>query len=135
MLTSLISLLLPEGGAASAQGAQAAAADAGNAADSMAAAGGSGWSTIIMIVAMIAIFYFLLIRPQQKQQKKIREMRNSMRVGDSVVTSGGIYGKITEINDTTNTMIISIADGVRIKVDKGSVFASPEDAAAAQQQK
>ncbi len=130
MLTSLISLLIPEGGAATAGGAATQAA--GQASDA-AQAGGFNWSSIIMIVAMIAIFYFLLIRPQQKQQKKLREMRDSLKSGDQVVTSGGIYGKITEINDKTNTMIISIADGVKIKVDKGSVYATPEDAAAAQQ--
>ena len=130
MLTSLISLLIPEGGMATAGGAANQAA--GQAADA-AQAGGFNWSSIIMIVAMIAIFYFLLIRPQQKQQKKLREMRNSLKAGDQVVTSGGIYGKITDINDQTNTMIISIADGVKIKVDKASVFATPEDAAAAQQ--
>lgn len=130
MLTSLISLLIPEGGAATAGGAANQAV--GQTADATQA-GGFNWSSIIMIVAMIAIFYFLLIRPQQKQQKKLREMRNSLKAGDQVVTSGGIYGKITDINDQTNTMIISIADGVKIKVDKASVYATPEDAAAAQQ--
>lgn len=131
MLTSLITMLIPEGGAAAAGGTATQAA--GAATDTAAQAGGFNWSSIIMIVAMIAIFYFLLIRPQQKQQKKIRQMRESMKAGDQVVTSGGIYGKITEINDQTNTMIISIADGVKIKVDKASVYASPEDAAASQQ--
>ena len=92
-----------------------------------AAAGGqSQWSGIIMIVAMVAIFYFFMIRPQQKKQKDIQKAREALQSGDKVVTSGGIYGKIKEIGDIY--MIIEVADGVKIKVDKTSVFASSEDA-------
>lgn len=92
-----------------------------------AAAGGqSQWSGIIMIVAMVAIFYFFMIRPQQKKQKDIQKAREALQSGDKVITSGGIYGKIKEIGDIY--MIIEIADGVKIKVDKTSVFASSEDA-------
>ena len=83
------------------------------------------WSSILMMVAIFAIFYFLMIRPQQKRQKEIRKSREAMKVGDKVITSGGIYGKIKEINETNFS--IDIADGVRIKVDKNSVFASAED--------
>lgn len=90
-----------------------------------AAAGQSQWSGIIMIVAMVAIFYFFMIRPQQKKQKAIQKSREALRTGDKVVTSGGIYGKIKEIGDVY--MMIEIADGVKIKVDKTSVFASTED--------
>lgn len=91
-----------------------------------AAAGGSQWSGIIMIVAMVAIFYFFMIRPQQKKQKDIQKAREALQAGDRVITSGGIYGKIKEIGDIY--MIIEVADGVKIKVDKTSVFASSEDA-------
>lgn len=81
--------------------------------------------SIIMIVAMIAIFYFFMIRPQQKRQKDIQKAREAMKVGDKVVTAGGIHGRIKEIAD--HSMLIEVAEGVRIRVDKGSVFASPED--------
>ena len=90
-----------------------------------AASSTQNWSSILMMVAIFAIFYFLMIRPQQKRQKEIRKSREAMKVGDKVVTSGGIYGKIKEINDTN--FLIDIAEGVRIKVDKNSVFASSED--------
>jgi preprotein translocase subunit YajC len=90
------------------------------------ATGQSQWSGIIMIVAMVAIFYFFMIRPQQKKQKDIQKAREALQTGDKVVTSGGIYGKIKEIGDIY--MIIEIADGVKIKVDKTSIFASTEDA-------
>lgn len=91
-----------------------------------AAQGGSGWSSIIMIVLLIAIFYFMMIRPQQKKQKEIKKFREGLAKGDNVITAGGIYGKIKEISDTY--IILSIADGVTIKIDKGSVYPSAADA-------
>lgn len=75
---------------------------------------------MIMIVAMILIFYFFMIRPQSKKQKEIKKAREALQSGDKVVTAGGIHGKIKEISDTT--VIIEIAQGVSIKVDKTSVF-------------
>lgn len=80
----------------------------------------SPWSSLIMIVALIAIFYFLMIRPQQKKQKEIKKFRENIKVGDSVITAGGIHGKVTAIKEETFT--IAIAHEVHIKVDKGSVY-------------
>lgn len=91
-----------------------------------AATGGSQWSGILMMVVIIAIFYFFMIRPQQKKQKDIQKAREALKVGDRVITAGGIYGKIKEIGDIY--MLIEIADGVRIRIDKTSVFASAVDA-------
>ena len=85
------------------------------------------WSGIIMIVALIAIFYFFMIRPQQKRQKEIRKFREGIKVGDKVITAGGIYGKVRNINDTT--FQIEISEGVKIIIDKGSVYHSAADAA------
>ncbi len=79
-----------------------------------------------MIVLLIAIFYFMMIRPQQKKQKEIKKFREGLAKGDNVITAGGIYGKIKEISDTY--IILSIADGVTIKIDKGSVYPSAADA-------
>lgn len=92
------------------------------------AAAGGNWSGMIMIIAMIAIFYFFMIRPQQKKQKEIRKAREAMKSGDKVVTAGGIYGRIKEVKETT--FIVEIAAGVTIKIDKGSVYPTVEDAAA-----
>lgn len=80
-----------------------------------------------MIVALIAVFYFMMIRPQQKRQNEIKKFREGLKVNDSVVTAGGIYGKIKGIDDTTFN--IEIAQGVRITVDKGSVYPSAQQAA------
>jgi len=91
-----------------------------------AAPGGStGVSGILMMVLIFVVFYFFMIRPQSKRQKEIKKQREAMQPGDKVVTSGGIYGKVKEIKETT--VIVEIAENVRIKVDKNSVFASTED--------
>lgn len=88
---------------------------------------GGGMSSLIMIVALIVIFYFFMIRPQQKRQKEIRKFREGLKAGDKVITAGGIYGKIRNVNDTT--FQIEIAEGVKIIIDKGSVYPSAADAA------
>ena len=90
------------------------------------AAGGGTWSSFIMIAILIVIFYFFMIRPQQKRQKEIQKAREALKVGDKVITAGGIYGRIKEIGDIY--MVIEIANGVNIQIDKASVFASMEDA-------
>ncbi|MDU1890701.1 MAG: preprotein translocase subunit YajC [Dysgonomonas sp.] len=86
--------------------------------------GGSG-GMIIMMVALFAIMYFFMIRPQQKKQKALQEARNAIKVGDKVVTAGGIHAKVKEVGDTY--FVLEIADGVRIKVEKTSVYVSAED--------
>lgn len=91
------------------------------------AAGGSSMSGILMMVLIFVVFYFFMIRPQQKKQKEIKKQRESMQAGDRVITSGGIYGKIKEVKED-GTLIVEIAENVRIKVDKNSVFASAADA-------
>lgn len=79
---------------------------------------------LIMIVAMIAIFYFFMIRPQNKKQKEIRKAREALGVGAKVVTAGGIYGKIKEIESTT--FIVEISAGVAIRIEKTSVYPAPQ---------
>ena len=90
-----------------------------------AAGGASSYSGILMMVLIFVVFYFFMIRPQSKRQKEIKKQREAMQVGDKVVTSGGIHGKVKELKDTT--VIVEIAENVRIKVDKNSVFATAED--------
>ena len=86
--------------------------------------GGIG-STLLMMVAIIAVFSFFMIRPQQKKQKDLQKSREAMKVGDKVVTSGGIHGRIKEVGDTW--FLVEVADGVRMKFEKASVFASSAD--------
>lgn len=91
-----------------------------------AAQGGNGMMSILMIVALFAIFYFFMIRPQQKRQKEIQKFRESLTKGSKVVTAGGILGTIKDVAE--NYFVIEISDGVRIRVDKGSVYPSAADA-------
>ena len=91
---------------------------------------GSGWGFWIMILARILIMYFFRIRPQHKKQKELANFRNNLQVGDEVMTAGGIYGRIRVVEATY--VMLEVADGVRIKVDKNSIYAN---VAEAQQQK
>lgn len=90
-----------------------------------AAGGGAMGSSLIMMVAIIAVFYFFMIRPQQKKQKELQKSRAAMSTGDKVVTAGGIHGRIKEVGDTW--FLVEVADGVRIKFEKTSVYASSKD--------
>ena len=83
--------------------------------------GAAGFSGFIPIILMFVIFYFLLIRPQQKRQKEHRNMVSSLKKGDRIITSGGLHGRITGIDDTTLTL--EIADKVRVKVARSNVSA------------
>lgn len=92
-------------------------------------AAGSGMMSILMIVVLILIFYFFMIRPQSKKQKEIRKFREGLQAGDKVITAGGIFGKIKEVKDTY--IILEIADNVKIRIDKGSVYPSAAEASQA----
>ena len=81
---------------------------------------GSSYSMIIMFVVLIVVFYFFLIRPENKKKKQLQEMRDSLAVGDSVTTIGGIMGKIVSIKDDTITFETG-EDRVRIQVTKWAV--------------
>jgi preprotein translocase subunit YajC len=71
-----------------------------------------------------------MIRPQNKKHKEIQNFRNNLYVGQEVITAGGIYGKVKEIED--NVIVLEIASGVKIRIDKNSIYAN---AAANQQTK
>ena len=82
-----------------------------------APAGGGIMQSLIMFVPLILIFYFLLIRPQSQRQKKHRAMIDAVKKGDTVVTAGGLVGKVTKVAETEVT--VEIAEGVRVKAVKG----------------
>ena len=76
-------------------------------------------SLIVPTMLIIGIMYFLMIRPQQKRLKEHRDMVASIRRGDTVVTSGGIIGKVAKVDE--NELQVEIADGVKIKVVRSTV--------------
>jgi len=88
--------------------------------------GAGGFSGFIPLILMFVIFYFLLIRPQQKKTKQHREMISGLKKGDRIITSGGIHGRITGLDETTLT--VEISDRVRVKVARGNVGAKIETA-------
>ena len=71
------------------------------------------------LIFLFVVFYFLLIRPQKQQQKQRQEMLNALKVGDKVLTSGGIYGTITKV--TENSLRVKIARDVEISVSRAGV--------------
>ncbi len=88
-------------------------------------AAGGGMNGLLMMALVFVVLYFFMIRPQVKKQKEVKKAREAMKAGDKVVTAGGLYGKIKEMKDTT--VLIEIADGVKVTVDKNSVFAQASD--------
>ena len=82
-------------------------------------AGGGQFQFALLMAAFIALFYFMLIRPQQRRAKEHQTLVSKLAVGDEVVTSGGLLGRITEVGDTFVTL--EVADGVRVKVQKVQV--------------
>ena len=91
-----------------------------------AAAPQGGGMMCIMLIAMFAIMYFFMIRPQNKKQKEINNFRKSLQLNQRVITAGGIHGTVKEINDSD--VMLEIANNVRIRVDKNSIFAAAADA-------
>ena len=82
-------------------------------------------TSLLPLVLIIVVFYFFMIRPQVKRQKELKNYRNSLQKNDKVITTGGIYGKITDVKEQTVT--IEIADNIRIRVDKSAVLKDPSD--------
>jgi preprotein translocase subunit YajC len=92
-----------------------------------------GWTFWVMMIAIFVVFYFFMIRPQQKKQKELQKQRDALTKGSKVVTAGGIYGIVKEVQEST--FLIEVAKDVTIKVDKGSVYVAAEDAQQQQAQK
>jgi preprotein translocase subunit YajC len=79
----------------------------------------AGWTSFVPFALILGIFYFLILMPMKRRQKKIQEFQDALKVGDKVVTTSGIYGQITKVND--KSVQLQIADKVRIEVARASV--------------
>jgi len=75
--------------------------------------------SLLPLLAIIVVFYFFMIRPQMKRQKEQKKFREALGVGDKVVTLGGIYGKIAEVQETT--VILEVEGKMRLKIDKSAL--------------
>ncbi|MEM0487811.1 MAG: preprotein translocase subunit YajC [Candidatus Bathyarchaeia archaeon] len=81
--------------------------------------GGGGIAALIPLILIFVIFYFLLIRPQQKRVKEHKRLLESLKRGDRVLTAGGLYGTIVDIEG--NTVTLELADKVRVKVNRNYI--------------
>jgi len=79
---------------------------------------------IIMLVLILIVFYFFMIRPQMKKQKEMKKFRENLKVGDKVVTIGGIHGKLLEVADAT---VLISSEGTKLRFDKSAIATSTED--------
>ena len=75
----------------------------------------------VPFVLIFVIMWFLIIRPQQRRVKEHREMINNVRRGDTVVTSGGIIGKVTRVLEDSAELEVEISDGVKVKLVRGMI--------------
>lgn len=82
--------------------------------------GGDFMTTIVMMAVLFAIMYFLMIRPQQKRMQAHQAMVAAMRRGDTVVTAGGMLGRVTKVIDD-NEVMVEIAEGVKVRIVKATV--------------
>ncbi|MBI5519708.1 MAG: preprotein translocase subunit YajC [Desulfovibrio sp.] len=80
---------------------------------------GNPLGAFVPLILMFAIFYFLLIRPQQKKAKQHKEMINNLKIGDRIVTNGGLYGTIVRMKDAT--LIVEIAEKVQVEMLRNTV--------------
>lgn len=80
---------------------------------------GAGASMWVMLILIFVVMWLFMIRPQRKQQKELENFRNGLKKGDKVVTAGGIYGTIAEIQE--RTVLLKVDGDVKIRVDKASL--------------
>lgn len=81
--------------------------------------------TFLPLLLVFVVFYFFMIRPQMRKQKDMTNYRNSLKKGDKVITTGGIYGKISEVKD--NYVMLEVGGDLRLKVDKNALVKDPAD--------
>lgn len=92
-----------------------------------AAQKGMDWMQLFPFVLIIVVFYFFMIRPQMKRQKELKKFREALKKGDKVITTGGIYGVVSEIKGD-NSVVVEIADNVKVKIDKAAIVTDMADA-------
>jgi preprotein translocase subunit YajC len=80
---------------------------------------GSPWFQLIPFVLVLGIFYFIILLPMRKKQQKVTEFLDALKVGDRVVTTGGIYGRLTRLGE--KSVQLEIADKIRIEVAKAAI--------------
>jgi preprotein translocase subunit YajC len=81
--------------------------------------GGSPWLQLVPFVIVLGIFYFIILLPMRRKQQKVQQFLEGLKVGDRVITTGGIYGQVTRLNE--QSVQLQIADKIRIEVAKAAI--------------
>lgn len=79
--------------------------------------------TFLPLILVFVVFYFFMIRPQMKKQKEMNTYRSSLKRGDKVITTGGIYGRVYEVKDTW--VLVEVGGDVKLKIDKNALMKDP----------
>ncbi len=79
--------------------------------------------TFLPLLLVFVVFYFFMIRPQMKKQKEMNNYRSSLKKGDKIITTGGIYGRVQEVRD--NYVMIDAGGDIKLKVDKNALLKDP----------
>src|SRR5256885_15575839 len=97
-----------------------------------AASDGACWVNFVPFVLVVGIFYFIILLPMKRKQQKVQEFLTALKVGDRVVTTGGIYGQVTRLGE--QSVQLQVADKVRIEVAKAAIggYQGQEPGAAAE---
>jgi preprotein translocase subunit YajC len=82
------------------------------------------WPMLVFLVVIFAMFYFLMIRPQRKRQKEQQAMMSALQKGDKIITAGGIYGTIENVNE--DNLVIKVEGGTTLRVARNSVALRPD---------
>ncbi|MBR5731208.1 MAG: preprotein translocase subunit YajC [Firmicutes bacterium] len=90
---------------------------------------GGSWMTWIMIIVIFAALYFFTIRPQSKRDKELKNLRNSLKPGDEIITIGGIYGKIVRVTDDRVVIMVG-ADKTKLELAKSAISGLADPSAA-----
>src|SRR2546423_15508140 len=92
--------------------------------------GGGAWLQLIPFVLVLGIFYFIILLPMKRKQQKVQEFLNGLKVGDRIVTTGGIYGQLTRLGE--QSVQVQISDKVRIEIAKAAIGGFHRDVARVQ---
>src|SRR5262245_28288774 len=81
--------------------------------------GGSPWLQLVPFVLVLAIFYFIILLPMRRKQQKVEEFQTALKVGDRIITTGGIHGQVTRLGE--QSVQVQIADKVRVEISRAAI--------------
>jgi preprotein translocase subunit YajC len=92
-------------------------------AGSSAAGQSNPFISFLPLILVFVVFYFFMIRPQMRKQKEMTNYRSSLKRGDKVITTGGLYGRVHEVRD--NYVMVDVGGDIKLKIDKNALLKDP----------